>query len=136
MRLLLASWLMGSFPSVPPRALSWVLRKKFLVGIRVDSGFFAESRLEIAYSTGKSGRHGEEWGEYGTTWEEWGACRRRAGHASPYGALSRVRELREGTRDGLRLSAVRALSHRARYLLFCSLATVCVCLVFSFSSSL
>jgi hypothetical protein len=56
---------MTSLPLSPPRALPWVLRKNFLVGIRLVSGFFGERGWFMAYGAGKSGRDGEDVGGMG-----------------------------------------------------------------------
>jgi hypothetical protein len=47
------------------------IRKK-LLGIPLDTGLSAEKRWKTAYSTGISGRYGEDVGGMGRTWEKWG----------------------------------------------------------------
>jgi len=43
-------------------------KEKFFWVIPLVSGLFVERRWKIAYSTGKSGRHGEKVGGMGRTW--------------------------------------------------------------------
>jgi len=99
---------MASLPSVPPRVPLWVFvcfvwdfRKKMGGGIRLDSGLFTERGWETAYSTGQTGRHGEEWGERGRNGENWGDSDARGVPYSTGGASSGARWLLEWTRFGL-----------------------------------
>jgi hypothetical protein len=81
----------------------WNFRKKMGGGIRLDSGLFTESGWKAAYSTGQTGRHGEEWGERGRNGGKWGDSDARGVPYSTGGASGSARWLLEWTRFGLRL---------------------------------
>ena len=114
---------MGSFSLFPSLTLPWLLlslnmREKLFGGDSVGFGCIRGKRVVYGVFAGKGWAI---WGEYGRYGENLGGIGlngvitdRRAVPFSPGGESGSMSELLEVTRYGLRLYAVRALSHRKR----------------------